>query len=337
MSLLAAAIILLAAAGCYTSKVLTPVVINEQTALYSCTVSASGSYEAELFENKLFPEGVLGEDRLYANSLVDRLNIKFSADYSGSQTATLRGDYSIVATVQGYQGSNDARKIIYTRDYPIIENKAINGETDITISESVSLSLDTYHKFADEADLILNSRLGREAVVTFHGVFLAGTEYGDVSEPFSYSIQIPLTNDLFSITKEAPISITDSIVESLDRQVTPAQGFSAILLLSWFPGIAALLILIFFTKLPTAKEQSVLTFKSIQRKHGSRTVNLSALPSIPAHTQVCVADLDSLVRISDERQQLICYSLNEEGLPVDGLLYVSDGDKYYLLHLEIEE
>jgi len=334
LALLTAAVILLAGTGYAALMALKPSITTERTILYSYSLSAGGSYEALLIENELYPERVLGEDRIYSRNLIDRLNITFTADYSGNQPSSISGNYSIAVTVQGYQSSNDIRRVIYEHSFPLVENKPIQGENSVEISDTVSLDLSEYKYFADKAEQILNARPERSGKIIFSGVFLAQTEYGEVEEPFSYLIDLPLSSELFSITKEAPISKTDIIAEENDAELRSSLTSAILPLSGSLIILAAILVLIFFTRLPTEEEQYVLNFKAILRKHGSRMAKLNNLPPITVDTQVEIADLASLIKISDERQRPVCYSLNGEGLPVDGLLYVPDDGVHYMLYLK---
>lgn len=332
---MAAAGLLFAAACCGLARNLTPESISERNILYNYDMSVSSSYEVRLVENELYPEGVLGEDRVYARSLIDRLVIDFTAEYSGNKEAPVRGNYSVVVIVEGYQTSGDSRKIIYEKSFPFAENITLNGEGGgVKITERVALDINEYKIFADRADQILNAKPGREARVVFSGAFVAETDHGEIKEPFTYSILLPLSSDLFTITKQNPIKKTDLIAENREIAMQRAPVSFVLPGLVMLAALAAIAFLGFFVRQPTAEELYRSNFKKILRKHGSRMVRLEGPSGAPADLQLAVADLDSLIKMADELQRPVCYALNEEGLPAAGLLYVPDGQRDYLLCLK---
>ncbi len=331
---MAGAVILLTAAGYGLFRNLTPKVVSEKDILYSYTMAVDSGYKVSLVENELYPEKVLGEDRVYARSLIDHLSIKFTAEYIGSKTAAISGNYSAAVVVEGYQLVGDSRKVIYEKNFPLTENKVIKGADSVKIAEEVTVDINEYKAFADKADQILNAKPGREARVLFSGVILAKTEQGEINEPFMYSILLPLTNDLFSITKQAPITKADVIAETREIVMEPAAASFILPVTSLLIALAAIAALVFLTRPPTTEESYCSAFKGIMRKHGSRMVRLESLAAGPGDVQVTVADLDSLIKIADELQRPVCYALDEEGLPAAGLLYVPDGQRRYMLCLK---
>lgn len=330
------ALAVVAAAVCFGISAMRPETTEEKNVLYSYTMSVGCGYEVLLHENELYPEGVLGEGRLYSRNLTDRVDITFSADYLGSDPAALSGDYSVSILLQGYQGASETRSVVYEQKYTLIENKrfSYDGERNAEVSEKVPVRPGTYRSFADKAEQILGAKLNRELQVVFNGSFIAKTEHGEVKEPFTYIIRIPLTNDLYSITKPQAISKGDAFSETTTIETSP--GLSALFppSIALFAGLAAVVVLVFFTRKPTDEEKYKSKFITILRKHGSRMVKLSAVPSITAFKQVTVADLEGLIKMSDELQRPICYFPDREGLPVDGLLYVPDGERYYLTYVK---
>lgn len=325
----------LLAASCYgIIKSLSEKTEKQENVLYKSLLKADSSYEVTLVENELYPDGVLEEGRFYARALADHLNVVFSAEFLGDKKADISGNYSIAVIVEGYQSSENSRKIIYEKRYPFVEDKKIEGSSSVTITDEVSLNLQEYKAFADKADQILNAKPNREARIEFTGIIYAETEFGDVEEPFTYCLYFPLSSELFTVTKDAAISKNNVISEMSEKKMGSSPQFAGFYTFACFAMMIAAAVLIFFCRPPTESEAYVLGFKAILRKYGSRMVKLKGLPPIPNDSFVLIADIDSLIKVSDERQQPVCYYPDEQGMPLDGLLYVPDHDKYYKLYLK---
>lgn len=325
----------LLAGSCYgIVKSLSEKIEKKENVLYKYILKAESNYNVTLIENELYPEGVLEEERFYARSLADRLNVVFSAEFMGDKKAQINGHYSVSVIVEGYQSSDNSRKIIYEKEFPLIEEKKVEGSSSVTFSDEASLDLNEYKAFADKADQILNAKPNREARIVFSGVIYAETEFGDVEEPFTYSLYFPLSNELFTVTKDAPISKNDVISEMAEMKVDSAPQFVAFYIFACFAMMISAAVLIFFCRPPTESESYVLAFKTILRKYGSRMIKLKEIPQIPEDSFILIADIDSLIKVSDERQQPVCYVPDEKDMPLNGLLYVPDDGKYYKLYLK---
>lgn len=329
-------VLLLVAVGYSASKVFAVKVSTDAESKYAYTMSAVANYQVFLVPNELYPAGVMEEGLVYSNKLINGIMIDFSADLAGSLPAQISGNYDISVLVEGYQGASDNRSVIYERRFPLVENaSAVSKEKSAVITDSIWLNPDVYRDFADRAEILLGAKPNRQMTVEFSGNFIADTDYGQIKEPFSYAITIPIaSSELFSITKPRPVSKTDSIAETKQVQQIDASPFSVLLVvLGGIAFLLALLVLLFGVRPPTAAEQYRLLFKDIQRKYGSRMVRLSMLPPLPENEVVWVADMEGLVKIADETRRPVCYALEPDGLPSEGLFYVLVASKYYLMRL----
>ncbi len=312
-----------------------PRVSEETVPMYSYSMTADASYQVHLIPNSLYPEGVLEEGRLYAKSLVDQIQVTFSSDFLGDGAADIGAVYSVDAVVQGYQSTDNSRQVVYERTYPLVPETTVTDKTENKLSQTVSLGLDTYLNFTDQAEQLLNTKLSKEVDILFQGTYTARTEYGTAEEPFSISVQIPLGSDLFTITKGEPLSQSNAITDTQAIRPTPSGWLITLFSAGIFAAAAAALFLIFFSRLPTAQESDLARFRTIRKKYGSRMLRLLALPTISANALREVDSPEGLARIADERRQFICWVPDEDGLPVDRLLFVPDGnDQLYILRLK---
>lgn len=332
--MLAASVILLAGTVWRLFGVLAEKTAEETEILYRYNITADSRYEMHLIENELYPEGVLGENRTYSKRLIDCLYIEFEAGYYSSQPGDISGSYSVDVIVQGYQNTSQGREIIYERRFPLTENKPINGEVSAKVSEDAAIDIALYEKYAETAERILGTKVGCEAKIIFSGTFITQTEHGEVNIPFNYTIQIPLIVEMFTITKQASLSKSDVISEIREIIIEPVPKMIVLSVLYVLADIVLIIVLVFFVRTPDAEEQYSLHFKGIKRRYGSRIVWISTPPCITDGRQVVVADLESLIKVSDEIRQPICCFLDDKGLPENRLLFVPDDGKYYLLYLK---
>ncbi len=297
--------------------------------LYSYEASAGLSYEVQLKENDLFLERTLGEGMVYAASLVDHISILANAEFQGSSTGEISGEYTIKAEMTAYQGSAENRKTIYVRQFPLREGATQGSGMTAEILDQVDIDLKTYQEFKNHAEAILGGRPGQELRILFEGIFRVSTEFGEKEAPFSYSMTIPVSESLFSIEKPEVVKISDSIQESkTGPAVAPGTNLLPKLVLAVL-SVTGLFALIFLTRPETEEEQFQRTRSNLMRKYGSRMVCLQTLPEMGKHNSHRVMDMEGLLRIADELQRPIYYENRAEEDTGEQIFYVEDRGEYY--------
>ena len=325
-----------------TIGVLATATVTEPNELYSYRMNADSTYVMELQPHAaaLYPEGKLEENMLYPNLLVSQMMLSVKADYSGSLPATIKGVYNVTAHVQGFQGSNESMKIIYEKQFPILNANLddVQGEA-ASITRNIALNLEPYREFANSADIILGARPSRRLQLVFSGSFTAETEHGPVEAPFTHTVTLPISSgsELFAVTKDSPVADTGGITgqkESI-QLVNPLQVVMAIF---WVVlGLLALLFVLLKTRTPSAVEKAKQVFYSLERKYASRMIKLTDLPVFPENKTLKLADTGSLIKVADEFQRPICYVPESDGMPRNKILYVDSGTDYYCLELSLPE
>lgn len=335
--LLALAILFFVLGGLTGAKALTGESKIEEKVQYPYLMSVDGSYNVQLIPNELYLEPTLGEGRLYASALIDTINFDFTALYESEQKAAIKGIYSVEVLIQGYQGG-DTKQIVYERIFPLLRDREVTGKDKAKISVQLPINMKEYQEFILRAEGILDAKPARTMEVVFRGTFFAETDYGSVEEPFSYTINVPYGEGLFTLAKSAPVIKQGSIGESFERIEHPYVylAFPAILLL--LAAAVTMAYLVKFTRKPTAEEQLRFDWQSILRKHGSRMIRLQTVPSfLQEKAKGEVSDLISLIKLADELRVPICYSLDEEGLPEARELYLEGGDLIYFWRVTVKQ
>lgn len=322
------------AAGIYILPSKTTTVEEAQ---YTYKTIADVSYKVKLLPNELFEKDWMEEGGLYSTRLTDSIETRFTADFIGSSPESVLGNYNITGIVEGYQDIKDSKKIIYERKFPIREGKALdNGQGGASVSEVVSVAIEPYKQAAEQAESILGATSARRFYLLFEGNFISDTQYGKAEERFSLALQIPILKQdgFYEISKPGTFSKTGQITSA--KKITVAANPVHIVLIVIWGALSLTVILwaLFFTRKPNAEEYYRLKCKELMRKYGSRMIQLKQIDKEWAENTVAVADMDNLVMISEEIHRPICYSLDENGLPKSGILYVPDGEKYYVLYLQ---
>lgn len=303
---------------------------------YSYSVSSDITYRVKLLPNDLFQEEWLDEGLLYSNALTDQIEISFQALFAGSGTASVTGDYEITGIIEGYQDTKDVKRIIYKKSFPLKEGSVPEGSGSAEIKDSLSIKLAPYKEAADLADSILGATPARQFYLLFEGSFKADTAYGEVNEPFSLTLRIPLesSSGLYEITAPSPFTNKGSLTSASQVTVAASPEKAILVLLLGIISLVCILWPLLGTRLPNEEEAYRILVHSIFRKYESRMVRLNQLDRKIMDSSIQVADMDNLVLISEETHQPIYYCPDKDKLPEEGIFYVPGSPNSYSLVLK---
>lgn len=331
--ILIAGILLAAAGGIFLMQSRKLVEQQQENTLYSYQVTADSSYRVHLLPNELFPEEWLPEGNAYSEKLADYIEVTLKADMVGSKEASIHGDYQIEAVIEGFQTGADARKIIYEKRFPMKEGKVSQtASNQAFVEETVQMDLKEYRSYVDQAELALGGSTSKEFTLRMEGVFVIETGDGTEEKRFSYRLPVSLGmgNAFFSINKPKPVVEEGAITETVSIQVKPEAGKLGLAVAAILAGAAAILFSIVVIRLPGEEEAWCMRMSDIMRKYGSRMVRLQTLPELGDKEQVHLESIESMILMAEEIRQPVFYSLDEDGLPQDGIFYVPDGTRIYI-------
>lgn len=307
---------------------------QEERTLYSCQVTADASYRVHLLPNELFAEEWLPEGRAYSEKLTDTIEVSLKAGLVGSKEVLIHGNYQIGAVIEGYQSGADARKIIYEKQFPLKEGTLPQTAShQASMEETVSLDLKEFRSYVDQAELVLGGSTSRELTLRFEGMFVVETGEKTEEKHFSYRMPIALGmgNSFFSIDKPKAAVEEGKITETLSVETGPSAEKLFLAFGMMFAGIAAIVFVSIGTRLPEEDEDWCMKMSNMIRKYGSRMVRLQTLPELAGRESVCLESIESMILMAEEIRQPVFYSLDENGLPAEGIFYVPDRDRIYLL------
>lgn len=283
--------------------------------------------------NNLYKENSLGEGKVYITEFVDYIKAEFNYEFSGERDADIKGNYDIVAKIQGFTGDDDDFINIWEREYIIVNKKSLNIKgTSKSIKEEVKLNIEPYNNFA--AEVKEAAKINSQTMLTLvMNINLKGeTDKGPIEDTISPSLIIPLESAIFEIGGNKTIEEDKFIEEDVDIQI-PVSSKQVI-----FYGIIIgalvliLLFLIFLVKTAPDRDPHERMLKKIFKHHGSRLVALNSELILDKVNVIYVKSIDDLVRTADEIGKPILYKHSDDYSQIN-LFYISNGKQVYILDI----
>lgn len=310
-----------------------PQYTEEKASLYTYNNKAGVNYNVFLRPNVLYEEESLGEGKTYITEFIDYIQASFYYSFNGEREADVKGNYEVIAEIEGYTGQAETYKTIWKKESILLPKKDFQdkGKT-VFIEESYSLDIHGFNEFA--RSVIEASKISSSVKLT---VFMrvdveAMTDQDAVVEEITSSMIIPLNTNYFEISGDLISEKPGSIQESMQVQL-PIDRKKVIL----YGSIIGLLfiILIFlslFTKATEKKNPLEKKLRQIFKKHGDRLVALNTEVKVVPGYYSEVKSIEDLVRIADELGKPIIYKYSSS-LEEISKFYVLDEDKVFLLDI----
>ncbi len=284
--------------------------------------------------NMLYSQPSMGEGETYITATVDQIRASFNYQFTGEEPANIKGDYEIVAVMEGYTGRQEKEqtKTIWKKETVYLPKTSFNMQgQEFSVSKNVSVKLEDYNNFisalAESTKINTQSRLS----VIMRVNLKAETEHGVIEEKAAPAIIIPLGTSYFEIAKNeinqpGALEKTQKVRQPINKSKVAAYGVGLA------GGIIALIYLIFFTN-ATQKDLYAKQLDQIFKKHGSRLVALERDAGMAHDDFYKVYSFEDLVRISDELGQPIMYKFSEDYKDISKF-YVTVEQNTYLFDLK---
>ena len=307
---------------------------EQKKPVYSYNNKANVNYKVSVKPNKLYETNPLDEGKLYITEFADYINTTFNYEFVGERVADLKGNYSIIAKVQGFTGEAEKIVNIWEKNFSIVNKKNfIIKDKNKSIQEEIKINLDEYNAFVKE--IIELSKINCQTTLSIiMDINLKGdTDKGPIEELISPSLIIPLNTSMFQIGGNTNIEKPGAIEETIKIQLPVNKN--KITLFGIIIGVLsiALIYLIFFTVPAPTKDPLEKTLKQIFKKHGDRLVALNSDSSIIGISTNLVKSIDDLVRIADEIGKPILYKYSPNYKEIKRF-YVIDRDDIYILDMD---
>lgn len=338
--LLIAAIIIICLSIFLIYKILTPRTEENEVTLYSYTMNVGSNYKVHLKENGgVYDELVMEENMIYPKSIFDKLNLDLYAEFLGSLDAKsqITANYSIDVVVRGFQMIGEEKKIVYEKNFPIEKKSNLFFSENASIKENLLFDFSPYESYITSVETVIKAEPSKEVQLIFSGNFKTETDFGPKEEQFTYSIYLPIVEDLFPINKPAPVNKTGSITKIETTEIIPERTLLIIPGALIFLMLTLIVYIIKFTLPPTYEQMLHMRFKYIMRKHGSRIVRLSRSINSLYETALEIKDIEGMIKISDEYNIPVFFMPDDNGMPEDNKMFIPGKDICYIYYLDSDK
>jgi len=272
-----------------------PTTTEETQTAVGYTHTGTYNYNVYLTNNSLFDTNVLGPGQgTYFKKLVDYINASYIYTFRTSLSSTIDGTYELTAEVQ---------TSTWTKSFTLISEtnfSSTTGQAQFTINFPINTT-----RFEDYVTQINNetgvATSDAVLVMTCRVLLSADTEYGDINEIFSPSIQVSLGGNTISIdgnlaniqtgTIETTVEVDHSEVITQRNNWTIASVLLIIILIV-FAGVT--------TTLAEPEHATAKQLKKIMKKYGEWIVETDKLLPSKDTKIVSINSLDDLVKLSEE-------------------------------------
>lgn len=307
---------------------------GKKVSLYIYESQGKVNYEVSLKPNSLYDNKSLGEDQIYLSNLVDSIDPTFSYTFRGEREAEIKGNYEILAVIEGYSGEGDKLTTLWKKEIPLLAKTNFSTkDKTFSITKKMPLKLQEFNNLAkiisDESKVTAPTKV----TALMNVVFSAETDKGVIEKKVESSLEFPLTEDYFRINKQQGENISEAIEEV--KQVPRVVDIKLLALLGSGIGAALVVLLILLFKTQSAKEDSFnAQLKKIFKKHGTRLVALNSeiVPRIELQSRV--HSMEDLVKISDELWKPIVYTHRDNNQEITKF-WVFDDSRFYFFELEV--
>lgn len=307
---------------------------EEKVVLYNYNNKANINYKVFLKPNILYSDTSIGEGNTYITEFVDHIDAVFNYEFKGERIADIKGDYEVIASVEGYTAEKESEKTIWKKDFVLLSKTSfdINDKT-ISIKKDIPIKFQDYQAYAKK--VIQDSKVSSQVKLSvFMNINLnTTTDKGIIKETISPSMVMPLNVNYFEIkgdlSKEKPDAIKATNNSQVAVNIKTVLCYSVILVVL----IIALVYLIFFTSVITVDDPLAKKLNKIFKEHGDRLVALNSEVSINYENYNKVKSIDDLVRIADEIGKPIMYKFSSDYNDITEF-YVIDNTQMYIFKLE---
>ncbi len=306
-----------------------PGMIEEEIPLYAYEQKGSVNYNVTLHPNILYTEGSRGAGETYISKFVDTIATDFSYQFKGERAADIKGEYEIIAVVEGIKNDGEKIETIWEKSFILAPKTAFSGEDNAAfVQQNMPIELEKYNAFARQ--VMQDSGINSEVRMTvFWNVDLkAKTDKGVAEEKISPKMVIPLNTKFFQIEEHLIQDQTGHIGEmrQIPLPVNRAKVITYIVIMVL--GAMLSVFLLFFTVKGVSQDPLQKKLKKIFKAHGDRLVALNNEVAAAHETQIAVKSMEDLVRIADEIGHPIMYKHQSDLKHISSFYVLKDSNTY---------
>lgn len=313
-----------------TKEFLSDQTVDQSQTVLTFTNKPEVSYAVSLKQNILYSASKQPEDMGYFHALIDSISVSMNNQYSGSDKADLKGDYMIKGEIIGIETGGDEPVIAWSKEFPIISKKEFSTMgNEMTMGQDAVIDYNHFSSFADAVDELTGYKTSHKLKVTMDINYTVTTSEGQAVERLQPSVLIPLGEKFFKISKaetdEKKGEITKTITAPAPPDLFKIIPISAVCLINTI----ALLLLLFRTEEPSARELQRKAAGKLLKEHGKRLVALKE-DLLDQCSQTCsVHSMEDMIKISDEIERPIFYKYQKDLVNLREF-YIIEKDRAYL-------
>ncbi|OGO78253.1 MAG: hypothetical protein A2Y23_15590 [Clostridiales bacterium GWB2_37_7] len=311
-----------------------PGVKEEKETLLNYSNKTDLKYRVFLKPNPLYNSDSLEEDKLYITSFVNYIKTNFQYIFNADKPVDIKGDYEILAVVEGYTSEEDKVKVIWQKEFNLSPKTAFESkDSKISIDKEITFSLDEYNSFATQISETAKLNMPVRMSVVMSVNLQASDGKNNIEKKLAPAITIPLDTSYFEIVKSGVEEKAEAVEET--KQIQLPVNRNMIIAYGIIAGIAflALLYVLIFVKGNAPVDIFKKQLNKIFKAHGSRLVAINNEIGTSFGMYYKVKSIEDLVRIADELGKPIMYKYSTDSKEITKF-YIHDDKSMYSFNLK---
>lgn len=180
--------------------------LNKKDVVASYSINGKSSYRVNLKENNYYNENTLKENMNYVSNLIDSIDIDYN--YGMHLTSKTNYNYSYnIKAILNIKDKNDTSKILYSKEYLLLNKSDNNNSNSLNISERVTIDYSKYNdivnEFKKDYNIITLSEVVIKLDINVSNLFKVNRKNNTMS------VTIPLSEQTTNITKSKTLAESD--------------------------------------------------------------------------------------------------------------------------------
>lgn len=307
---------------------------EEKQKVYSYAQNGTVDYRVYLLPNALYTQKSLGSGNTYINDFLDYINTSFKYDFNGERPADIKGQYEVVAVLEGLLGNESGSKTIWKRSFVLQPKTAFksNGRT-VSLKKDIATKPQNYNKFVEDINKASGVNFDTRLTIFWNVTLQAKTDKGVINETLSPTMEIPLNSKFFEIKGNLSQQKEGAIEEIVKISVPINQKMIVVTCIAIGIFIITLILLLFFIGNKVATSAFDKELKRIFKLHGDRLAELNNEVEVECQNLMRVLSIEALVRIGDEIGRPILFKKEEVG-HIIYTFYIIEENAAYVFKLE---
>lgn len=306
-----------------------PEIKEEKVTILNYSNKTNVTYKVFLKPNPLYNSDSLDEDKLYLSSFVNYIKTNFQYEFNVDKLTETKGDYEVVAIVEGYTTGDDKDKTIWKKEFNLFPKTNFQSkDTSVFINKEIDFTLVEYSDFATLINETIKLNGYTRVSVVMNVNLHANSGNRVIEKKYAPSITIPLNTSYFEIAKNGVVENPEVIEET--KQIQLPINKKVIIVYSIVLGLAflALLYILIFVKGNAPVDEFKKQLNKIFKAHSSRFVAINSEVGTSFAMYYRVKSMEDLVRVADELGKPIMYRYSTEPNEIRNFYVHDDKAKY---------